>query len=147
MFWKKKYHSPDRSLDRVGKSVTRAAGIDETQADEVASSPFIYARLRARIEAERERQSEPGGGWFVTFKVARLAIPTLALVAIVAVTSFWFAVTKNTASISPGVAREENSYQPAPVTACALSATDECAISNEEVLATMFAEQKGEEQR
>ena len=147
MFWKNKHHSPDRSLDRVGKSVIGAAGIDETQADEVATSPFIYARLRARIEAERERQSEPGGGWFAAFKVARLAIPALALVAIIAVASFWFAVTKNTVNISPGVAREENSYQLAPVSACALSATDECAISNEEVLATMFAEQKGEEQR
>ena len=147
MFWKNRHHSPDSSLDRVGKSVIGAAGIDETQADEVASSPFLYARLRARIEAERERQAEPGGGWFATFKVARLAIPALALVAVVAVASFWFSVTKNTAGISSGVAREENNYQLAPVSACALSATDECAISNEEVLATMFAEQKGEEQR
>jgi hypothetical protein len=147
MLWKSKRHPHDKSLDRVAESVIGAAGLDEAESDGIASSPLLYSRLRARIEAERARRQEPVVGWFATFKAARLAIPALALVAVIAVASFWFSVTKNTVGAPPGVAREEDGYQLAPVSACSLSATDECAISNEEVLATMFARQEGEEQR
>ena len=147
MFWKNKNQSPDELLDRVGKSVARASGISEDKADQIASSPFLYARLRARIEAERKQQSEPDIGWFATFKIARRAIPALALVAIAAVATLWFAATKYTVSPSPGGANVYVSNPLTPVTACSLSATDECAISSEEVLATMFAEQEGKEEK
>jgi len=147
MFWKKKNQSHDELLDRVGKSVARASGISEDDVDQVASSPFLYARLRARIEAERKQQAEPDGGWFATFKIARRAISALALVAIAAVASLWFAATKYTVSPSPGGVNVEINYSLTPITACSLSATDECAISSEEVLATMFAEQEGKEEK
>lgn len=147
MFWKKKNQSHDELLDRIGKSVASASGLSESEADQVASSPFLYARLRARIEAERNKQAEPDIGWFATFKIARRAIPALALVAIAAVASLWFAATKYTVSPPPGGASVEVSYPLTPVTACSLSATDECAISSEEVLATMFAEQEGKEEK
>ena len=147
MFWKKKNQSHDELLDRVGKSVARASGISEDDVDQVASSPFLYARLRARIEAERKQQAEPDGGWFATFKIARRAIPALALVAIAAVLALWFAATKYTVSPLPGGVNAEISYSLTPITACSLSATDECAISSEEVLATMFAEQEGKEEK
>jgi hypothetical protein len=146
MFREKKNQSHDEPLDRLGKGITRASGVGEEGADQIASSPFLYAQLRARIEAERERKAEQGGGWFATFKVARRAIPALALVAIAAVASLWFAATKYAAA-ERGGANVEVGYQPSPVTACSLSATDECAISSEEVLATMFAEQGGKEEK
>ncbi|HST22147.1 MAG TPA: hypothetical protein VLR90_13570 [Blastocatellia bacterium] len=147
MFWKKKNQAPDELLDRVGKSVARASGISEDKADQIATSPFLYARLRARIEAERKQKSEPDIGWFATFKIARRAIPALALVAIAAVASLWFAATKYTVSPPPGGANVEVNYPLTPVTACSLSSTDECAISSEEVLATMFAEQEGKKEQ
>jgi hypothetical protein len=147
MFWKKKNQSHDELLDRVGKSVARASGINESEADQIASSPFLYARLRARIEAERKPQQEPDGGWLATFTIARRATVALALVAIAAVASLWFAATKYTADPPPGGANVYVHYPLTPVTACSLSATDECAISSEEVLATMFAEQEGKEEK
>lgn len=147
MFWKKKNQPHDELLDRIGKSVARASGIDETKADQVASSPFLYAQLRARIEAERKQQTEPDSSWFATFKIARRAIPALALIAIAAVTSLWIAATKYTANPLPGGANLYVSYPLTPITACSLSSTDECAISSEEVLATMFAEQEGKEEK
>jgi hypothetical protein len=147
MFWKKRDQSHTELLDRVGMSITRASGIDETRADQIASSPFLYRRLRARIEAERKQRAEPDGGWFATFKIARRAIPVLAFVAIAAVLSLWFAATKQTDIPSSDGANVYVSYPLTPVTACSLSATDECAISSEEVLATMFAEQEGKEEK
>ncbi|MGA9770275.1 MAG: hypothetical protein WBV94_14645 [Blastocatellia bacterium] len=144
MFWKKRDQSHTELLDRVSLSITRASGIDETNVDQIASSPFLYARLRARIEAERKQQTE---GWFATFKIARRAIPVLAFVAIAAVASLWFAAANRSDSPLPGGANVYVNYPLTPVTACSLSATDECAISSEEVLATMFAEQEGKEEK
>lgn len=147
MFWKKKNQSHDEPLDRLGNSITRASGIGEDKADQIASSPFLYAQLRARIEAERKQKAEQSSGWFATFKVARRAIPALALIAIAAVASLWFAAAKYTVGDARGSANIDVSYQLSPITACSLSATDECAISSEEVLATMFAEQGGKEEK
>src|ERR1044071_7551503 len=120
MFWKKKNQSHDELLDRVGQSVTHASGISESEADQIASSPFLYARLRARIEAERKQQAEPDGGWFTAFKIEGRAIPALALVAIAAVASLWFAATKYAVSPLPGGASVEISYSLTPITACSL---------------------------
>jgi len=142
MFWKNRNKSTDEALDRVVKTVSRASGIGEEKADEAASSPFLYARLRARIEAERAEQNN---GWFETFKVARRAILSLALVAIAAVGSLWITGSRTTVSAPPDSAIVEPVSQLSPVSACSLTATDGCAISNEEVLATMFADQKGKE--
>ena len=146
MFWNKKYKSSDPALDGIAKAAVRGGGIGDEESDRIASSPFLYARLRARIEAGRAAKSAPDNGWLEGFRAARRAMLALASVAMIAVLSLWVAGRSNDSVGSPaGV--EPVAYQPAPVTACALSATSECVVSNEEVLATMFAEQKGKEQR
>jgi len=138
------------SLDRAAKLIVRAAGIGKEKADEAASAPFLYARLLARIEAERAQQAEQNGGWFETFRIARRAVLALALVALVAVGSFWFlgptvAVNEPLGAANIDAASVESGPELSPVSACSLSATDECAISSEEVLATMFADRKEKE--
>src|SRR5262245_22369992 len=114
MFLEKK----NELLDGAGRSVARASGISDSEADQIASSPFLYARLRARIEAERKQQAEPEGNWFAAFKIARRAIPALALVAIAALASLWFAATKYTVSPSTGGPKVEINYTLTPITAC-----------------------------
>lgn len=143
MFWKNKQQSTDKAVDGVAKIVTRAAGIGHQKADEVAAAPFMYAQLRARIEAERAERAANHSDWIEPFKAARRAIAALALVAVVAVGSLWIARANTVVNIDSGSASFDPPVQLSPVSACALSATDECAISNEEVLATMFAEQEG----
>jgi hypothetical protein len=133
------------ALDRAAKIIVRAAGAGEEKSDEAAAAPFLYARLRARIEAERAEQAEQSAGWFETFKIARRAVVALALVALVALGSFWLAGPRAAVNESLGDASIETEPQLSPVSACALSATDECAISSEEVLATMFADRKEKE--
>ncbi len=66
-------------LDALGRAVVRAAGSDEAEAERAASSPFLYARVRARIAAERERRAE-GENWLAVLGVAWRAVPALALV-------------------------------------------------------------------
>ena len=136
--------SPKEPIDRLSKIVVRAAGISDAEAERIASSPFINARLRAGIEAERRRRTEQGSGWFVEVMVASRAIGVLLLVTVAAVVMFW--ISKSGASVSVP-ATGPNADDVARVLTggtCALSSTAECAISTEEVLATMFAGNEGE---
>ncbi|MDT5267923.1 MAG: hypothetical protein QOH49_109 [Acidobacteriota bacterium] len=74
-------------LESVAREVVRASAASETEADTVAGSPFLYARIRARIEEER-RRGEEGDGWLALFGVAWRAVPAMALVAVLALALF-----------------------------------------------------------
>jgi len=73
----------DEQFDRVGRNILRAAASDEAEADDAASSPFLFTRVRAAI-AEEQRRREEAGGWLSIFFVARQAVPAMALVALLA---------------------------------------------------------------
>jgi anti-sigma-K factor RskA len=70
-------------LERVAREVVRASAAGEGEARSAADSPFLYARVRARIEEERRRREE-GEGWLALFGVAWRAVPAMALVAVAA---------------------------------------------------------------
>ena len=74
-------------LERVAREVVRASAADGREAEAAAGSPFLYARVRASMEAERRRREE-GEGWLALFAVAWRAVPALALVAVFALALF-----------------------------------------------------------
>lgn len=81
----------DERLDRAGSAVVRAAARAGAEADEAANAPFLYARVRARIE-ERRREADASAGWLALLQVARRAVPTMAFVAaLAAALLFWAA--------------------------------------------------------
>src|SRR5262245_11564432 len=132
------------SIDHLTKSIVRGAGADEADVDRIVSSPFINSRLRARIEAERKRQTEPVGGWFVTVLVAARAIMVLVVVTAAAVLAFWLSRTNASTSSPPRITGADDVSRVISGGTCALSSTQECAISREEVLATLFADKEQE---
>ena len=75
------------TLGRAAREVVRAAAAGETEAEVVANSPFLYARVRARIEAEGRRREE-GDGWVGLLAVAMRAAPAMALAAVLALGLF-----------------------------------------------------------
>ena len=134
----------DDRLDRLAASVSRAGGIGDKDAEKIGSERFLFTRILARIESDRRSSTAQRAGWFTPFPIAVRAIAVLFLVTIGAAVAFWFS------RANPTVHRVANSAADnvgRVVTggACALSATDECAISTEEVLATLFAEEGGKE--
>jgi hypothetical protein len=141
MFWKKRERVEDKELDRIGRGVLWSASASESDADRVAASPFLYARIAARID-EQARRGAAADSWFAVFAEAKRATAALALVAVVAFGASWFS-TGNRPATQPVAATSGPSASEAPVSACSLSSADECAISNDDVLATMFA---GEEE-
>ena len=90
MFRKKDDHSMDARVDRVGRAVVRAASLGDEEVERIVSSPFLAARLRARIEAARAGREE-SGDWLAIFGVAWLAVPAMSLAAALAVGVFLFA--------------------------------------------------------
>ena len=90
MVSKKNDRGLEERLDRLGLEIVRAAAANEAEAERVASSPFLYARLRARIAAERERREGVGvEGWLAMLGLAWRTVPAMALVAIFSFVLFW----------------------------------------------------------
>lgn len=81
----------NEQLDRAGRLLLRAASQNEAETEAAASAPFLYPRLRAAI-AEEQRRRDETGGWLSLLLVARRAIPTLALIAVLtAILTVWLA--------------------------------------------------------
>ena len=137
--------TPNESLDRLTNVVAQAGGISDEDVERIGSSPFLHARLRAGIEAERQRRAEHRTGWLATLFVASRAIAVLLVVTIAAVASFWFSKANASFDVPSLNTNADDISRVVTGGTCALSTTDECAISTEEVLATLFAENGGEE--
>ena len=86
-------------LESVAREVVRASAAGGGEAEAVAASPFLYARVRAAIEEERRRREE-GEGWLALFAVALRAVPTLALVAVLSLALF---LASGANDLAPGV--------------------------------------------
>ena len=81
----------NEELDRVGRVVLRSASADAQTVEAAATSPFLFTRVRAAINAEGGR-GEESGSWLSLILVARRAVPVMALVAILAaVITIWTA--------------------------------------------------------
>jgi hypothetical protein len=76
--------------------------------------------------------------------IAWRAIPALALVALVAVSALWVTTPASPGDLS-AFEQADNVKLIAAGGTCALSNDSECAISREEVLATMFREEEATE--
>lgn len=140
---KKRNRVSGEHLDQMGREIVRASASNEPEAERVASSPFLYARLRSRINAERA-QREEGERWLTMLGVVWRAIPAMALIAIFAVTLFLFA----NFGAQPLVASSDEPFLDArSVGVESVAFTDNRSISSDEVLATILNEDEQEASR
>lgn len=134
--------TPDERLDQLTKIVTRAGGLGDDEIERIGSAPFLHARIQARIESERSSRAGQGSGWFANILIASRAMALLFLVTVAAATAFWFSRAR--LPVAPAATPiDDNVSRVVAGGTCALSTTDECAISTEEVLATLFAKEGG----
>jgi hypothetical protein len=127
------------SLDRAGRIITKAAILSEAEAGEIAAAPFLFARIQARIAAER--QISDAGIWTGFWSISRRAIPAMMIVAAVSLgLSFYFTGNKK---------------QPAAFSVDAYLGTNESGVDNllfaerrpltrDEVLATIIGREERE---
>jgi hypothetical protein len=137
----KKDHQENREqyLDRAGCAVLRAAPASDEEINAALASPFLYSRIRARINDRKELPPISFYQSLMMFSLFRRAIPILALIAILAVCSYNFAGRKPPAQNSFA---DPSAYLPisdpnTPVTACSITSRTECLVSTNEVLALL----------
>lgn len=146
MVWKKRdmiassVRGVNERLDRLGSEVISASSLNEDETDGVVSSPFLYTRVRARINAELARREEKEG-WLSIFKVFWRAVPAMALVAVFCLVLFLSSSTGGltTAGLSEdGVPSAPDSGIERVVFA------GKQPLSNDEVLTTILGREDGE---
>lgn len=75
------------TLDRFSDELMRAFEANDTEINTAATSPFLFRRIRARIEAEQRLMAEESNPWLALVAQVQRAIPVLALLAVVALAS------------------------------------------------------------
>ncbi len=143
MIGQKRDHKSDEQLDRMGQEIVRAVASNEAEGEAVAAAPFLYARLRSRINAERE-QREEGERWLTMLKVVWRAIPAMAMVAILAVALL---LSANFGARPSEVASVEELLDTQGAGVETVVFEDNRSLSSDEVLATILNEDEQEASR
>ncbi len=143
MIGKKRDRRSDEQLDQAGREIIRASAMNEAEGEGVAAAPFLYARLRSRINAERE-QREERERWGAMLRVIWRAIPAMAMVAILAVTLF---LSANLGTQTAGVASVEDLLDTQGAEIENVVFADNRSLSSDEVLATILNEDEQEASR
>jgi hypothetical protein len=136
MAGKKRDSGLDERLDRLGLEVVRASAANEAEADALAAQPFLYARLRSRLAAERERREE-GERWLPLWGIVWRAVPAMAMVAVFAFVLFW---STNVGTRSAGYVSEESLLGTRDAGIEQVVFADGQPVSSDEVLATILNE-------
>jgi anti-sigma-K factor RskA len=143
MIGKMRDRRSEEQLDLRGREIVRASAMNETEGESAAASPFLYARLRSRINAERE-QREAGESWSAMLRVIWRAIPAMAMVAILAVTLF---LSANFRTQPAAVASVEDLLDTSGAEVESVVFADSRSLSSDEVLANILSEDEQEASR
>jgi hypothetical protein len=134
----KREHQAGDKLDRLGRKLIRASADNEQAGEVAASTPFLYTRLRARINAERSRR-EDGERWRALFGVIWRAVPAMALVAVLAVVLFLSSTfTRTIGGYSDEALLDERDAGVERV----VFASDRQQLSSDDVLATILNDEE-----
>ncbi|MFL6282186.1 MAG: hypothetical protein ACJ74Q_03355 [Pyrinomonadaceae bacterium] len=125
-------------LDALGREIVRAAAANEDEAERVASSPFLYARVRTRVAQERARLDE-ADDWRAALRVFRRAVTTVAVVTALALVLFISVLVGTT----QGDARDEATLLGDGNTGVEqVVFADRSSLTSDEVLATIIEDDR-----
>lgn len=99
---RKRDKTHDATLEHIARNVLIASASNERAAEEASVSPFLYARVRARIAAETARRE--AAEWRLTvMTVLRRALPVMALATLLVIIFFGFAAPHSLQPTGAGV--------------------------------------------
>lgn len=139
MFKSKNQTRTDERLDRFGQALIRRAASNNEEAVAASDQPFLYARVRARINEERARR-EAGESWLQLIGVAWRAVPAMLAVAVFAFVLFWSSGTVAPSLASYTSFSDEALLAERDAGVERVVFADRNALSNDEVLATILDE-------
>ena len=79
-----------QKLDRLGEKLLEALEVNDNDIKIAATSPFLYRRIRVRIESEERRITEDFGQWLALLNQARHAVPLMVMIAAIASGLVWY---------------------------------------------------------
>ena len=97
----------DETLNRFSGELLRASEAGEAEISTAAASPFLYRRIRVRIEAEERRIAQQRSAWLSLLAGVKHAIPALLAFAVVAVASLMLTPSLSQQWPAAGVGNEE----------------------------------------
>jgi hypothetical protein len=97
----------DETLNRFSGELLRASEAGEAEISTAAASPFLYRRIRVRIEAEERRIAQQRGAWLSLLAGVKHAIPALLAFAVVAVASLMLTPSFSQQWPAAGVGNED----------------------------------------
>jgi hypothetical protein len=86
----KQFDVDHQKLDRLGEKLLQALEVNDSEIKNAATSPFLYRRIRVRIEAEERRITEEFGQWLTLLNQARHAVPLMVLIAAITSGLVWY---------------------------------------------------------
>ena len=136
MVIKRRDHESAERLDSLASDVVRALATNSSEAESVANSPFLYTRIRSRIDAERKRREE-GEGWLAMLGVIWRTVPAMALVAVLAVVMF---LSTASTPIGPSNTNYDSLLGERDGADEQMVFADRQSVSSDDVLETIFSE-------
>ena len=126
-------------IEKLERALWRATPADEEMIEKIVSSPFLYARIRARVEEAQTMPVAASSYYSLLTMLARRAIPAFALLAVLAVSTYFF--TGRNAPPPPGVLMNDAVFvkveKNTPPTACNIANRSECVVSTDDVVAIL----------
>lgn len=138
MWNSKRAHIDDEKLDRFSEELLHALDAGEMEVNAAGNSPFLYRRIRVRIEAEERRRAGDRGKLFMLFTEARHAIPVLALITVIAIGLVWYSPSH---SIEPSTFYGSSSASQAPMS------SEMPGLSNDEIITSLVGWNDRKEQQ
>ena len=126
----------NKRLDRIGIELVRASSMTRAEAEDAASSPWLFTRLRARVAAEGERH-EAGERWSTILTVIRHAVPVMGLATVVAFGSFLLAGSNG--SQPPARFSDQSMFATSDAGVEGVVFADRRALSSDEVMETIIS--------
>jgi hypothetical protein len=90
MWESNKRHIEKEKLDRFGAELLHAIEASDAEINTASASPFLYRRIRVRIEAEQKRLADERSKWFALLVEAKHALPILATISVIAIGLLWY---------------------------------------------------------
>src|SRR5262245_43585434 len=126
-----------QKLDRLGEKLLEALEVNDNDIKTAATSPFLYRRIRVRIESEERRITEDFGQWVALLNQARHAVPLMVMIAAIASGLVWYtpkpinqSSTQNSAILGIGLLNGELT-----------------GLSNEDIMASLIGWDERKEQQ
>jgi len=125
-------------IEKLERTLWRATPADDEMIEKIVSSPFLYAKIRARVEEAQAMPVAAPSYYSLLAMLARRAIPAFALLAVLAVAAYFF-TSKNTPP--PAVSMNDAVFvkveKNTPPTACNIANRSECVVSTDDVVAIL----------